>query len=188
VRTFATVLLASVLVAGCTAAGGPSAAPTPAPVTPAPDAATPAPATPAPTDAAMLIPATVTFDGTTCTYLGPAVVPLRSVIEWTFETTATTAEERASWELLVWDVRAEATWETIVAWAAENTLVQEPPWRWPPWSTDANGRTVENWAADGPFRSPIEKNLTLVSCGVKPKVLADGQTVYPAALIQVLKG
>ena len=185
-RRIATFLAASALVVACTGAGSPSA--TPVPVTSDPPAATRDPATPAATARAMLIPATVTFDGTTCTYLGPSVVPLRSVIEWTFETTATTAEERASWELIVWDVRPEATWEEIVAWAAENTLVQEPPWRWPPWSTDANGRTVENWAADGPFRSPIEKNLTLVSCGVKPKVLADGQTVFPAALIQGLKG
>ena len=185
-RRIMTLLMAAALVAACTAAGGPSA--TPVPATPAPNAATPAPATPAPTARAMLIPATVTFDGTTCTYLGPTVVPLDSVIEWTFETTATTAEERASWELVNWDVKYDATWDDIVAWAAENTLAQEPPYRWPPWAIDGWGRTVEDLDGGEPMRTPVHSYPVLVACGVGVGDVANGETVFPAALIQVLKG
>lgn len=177
-----TWLLAPALVAACTAAGSPSA--TSAPATPTPAPATGDPATPAATSKARLIPAKVTFDGTTCTYLGPTVVPIGSVIEWTFETTATTAEERASWELLAWDLTYDATWDDIVAWAAENTFPQEPPYTFAPWAVECWWWTVD----DLPARKTVDLYPVLVGCGVGAGDLVNGERMIPAGLIRAIKG
>lgn len=190
-RTFATALVASVLVAACTVPGDPSATPAPATAMPtgAPPTATPAPATPAPTDTAMLIPATVRFDGTTCTYLGPTVVPLGSVIELAFETTATTAKERASWQLVVTDVKYDA-WDDIVAWAAKRALDQVQLER-PPWAMGKDVTPSESSPAYEPMRVLVNPRRLpysiLVACGVA-SVPTNWDTVFPARLIQVLKG
>jgi hypothetical protein len=165
-------------LAACTAA--PAGDPTPTP-----EPSSPAPPTPASTRAAALIPVTVSFDGVACAYAGPTVVPLGSVLEWTFVTTAATAEERSSWELLAFDVKPGTSFEEIAAWAAENELAQEPPFIWPSWSIDGLGMTVEQLVPGAPMRTPVDFYPVLASCGIKEP---DGEQVFPATLIEVMKG
>jgi hypothetical protein len=181
----ATLLVAALVLAlaACTAA--PAGDPTPTPATPTPEPASPAPPTPASTRASALIPVTVSFDGVTCTYAGPTVIPLGSVLEWTFTTTAATAEERSSWELIAFDVKPGTSFDEIVTWAAENELAQEPPFSWPPWSIDGLGMTVEELVPGAPMRTPVDSYPVLASCGIKEP---DGEQVYPAMLIEVMKG
>jgi hypothetical protein len=168
-------------LAACTAA--PAGDPTATPATPTPETASPAPPTPASTRAAALIPVTVSFDGVTCTYAGPTVVPLGSVLEWTFVTTGATAEERSSWELIAWDVRPGTTFDEIVAWMAENKLKPPPPW--PPWAINGQNVTFEELIRGAPMRTPVEFYPVLASCGIWEP---DGPNAYPAMLIEVMKG
>lgn len=173
----------ALVLAGCAAAATPG--PTSQPAAPTPEQESPAPPSRSPKPAAALIPVTVSFDGVTCTYAGPTVVPLGSVLEWTFVTTAATAKERSSWELIAWDVRPGATFDDIVAWAAANELAQVPPFAWPPWSIDGFGMTVEQLVPGAPMRTPVDFYPVLASCGIKEP---NGEQIFPATLIEVMKG
>ncbi len=136
-RPTALVIAAAIALAACRAA----ASPTPTPATATRASATPVPAATAPASAAAthtpaaarVIEATVTFDGTTCAYAGPTVVPVGSAIEW------------------------------------------NEPQIWSP----------EDAAAGVPMRTLVEPYPELVLC---INEAGDDLQVYPATLIQVMKG
>lgn len=111
--------MAMLIAAACGGAASPAATqPSVAPPTAA-EGATPGAMAP-PT--AALVTATVTFDGTSCSYAGPAVVEAGTTIVWKFENTpaaiAASTEKGAKSigsELVVLAVAEGTTWEQIVA-------------------------------------------------------------------------
>jgi hypothetical protein len=168
------------------AACGTSATPTPtiAPATPTqpPAAPTPAPVTPAPWPAARVIGATVTFDGTTCTYAGPTVVPVGSAIEWTLVNTPSALQASIGASLLVSAVAFGTTWDDVAAWFAEpGSQVDAPPFL----RNDFQLWSPEDAAAGVPMRTLVEPYPELVLC---INEAGDDLQVYPAVLIQVMKG
>ena len=167
------------------AACGASATPTPtaAPATPAPAPTTaPARATPAPTSTARFIPATVTFDGTSCSYTGPAVVPIGSVIEWTLVNTPAALDGSIGGGILVHPVRLGTTWEDVLAWHAKHPSLLDPP----PWvGSSSQFFTPEDAAAKAAMRTLAGPYALFVGCA---NADGDDPLVFPAVLIQVLRG
>lgn len=178
-----TVLFAALalVTAGCGAASPPT--PTIAPATPTPAATTPAPATPAPSSEARLINATVTFDGKTCKYDGPAVVPTGSAIEWTFTTTpAATEDPSGETILVVMATRYGTTWDDVLeSVTGHNWTEATPPYYQPGPIMGYYG--PDDAAIGTPFRTLMTPYPYLVACYEE----AAGR-LYPAILLQVIKG
>jgi hypothetical protein len=180
-RCTALVAALALVTAGCRAATTPTPTATLATRAPAPTT-TPAPAAPAPSSAARLIPATVTFDGSTCTYAGPTVVPTGSVIEWTLVNTPAALDGSIGGAILAFPVKPGTTWEDVVAYHATNDSLFDPP----PWL----GNTYQFWtpedaAAGVPMRTLVGPYALMVSCA---NADGDDPRVFPAVLIQVMKG
>lgn len=178
-----TTLIAALalLVAACTgtpvatSSSAATATHPPAPTT------TPAPATLAPSSTGRLIPATITFDGSTCQYAGPTVVPSGSVIEWTLVNTPAALKGSIGGAILVCHVFGGTSWEDILAYNAEHPSLYDPP----PWLASSQQFEPGDAAAGVPMRTLAGPYAISVYC-----VNADGDNrlVFPAALIQVLKG
>ena len=178
------MIVIAVLALVAAACGG-EAAPTStaAPATPAPaPTTTPAPAAPAPSSAARLIPATVTFDGTTCEYDGPAAVPTGSAIEWTFTTTpAATEGPSGATILVVMATRYGTTWDDVLeSVTGHNWTEATPPYALPGTYLWAYG--PDDAATGTPFRTSMEPYPYLVAC------YEPSGHLYPAILLQVMKG
>jgi hypothetical protein len=159
-------------------------APTSAPATPAPSTTTPAPATSTPQSAAREIRATVTFDGKTCTYAGPTVVPSGSVIDWTLVETAAVLESHDTACLVVLPARYGTTWEEIVA-SADRLKGDEGdqfPWlgagSYQQWSP-------QDMAAGTPMRTLLGTAPHFAGCVTGPE---GTNRWFPAVLIQIMKG
>jgi hypothetical protein len=175
-------LAAALALALAACAAAPVVDPTPTPPTPTPEPARPAPPTPSPTPAAVLIPVTVSFDGVTCTYAGPKVVPIGSAIEWTLVNTPAALDGSIGGGLLVSPVAFGTTWEDVAAWTAEHgSLFEAPPFL----RNDAQIWTPEDAAAGVPMRTLVEPYPELVLCF---NAEGDDPQVFPAVLIQVMKG
>lgn len=177
-----TVLFAALALLAAACAGAPvPASPSAALATATPAPATPAPATPAPSSAARLIRATVTFDGTTCSYAGPTVVPIGSVIEWTLVNTPTALDGSIGGGILVHPVHQGTMWEDVLAWHAKHPSLLDPP----PWAfTSAQFFAPEDAAAKAAMRTLAGPFALFVGCAAE----GDNPLVFPAVLIQVLKG
>ncbi len=177
-----TILIAVVaLAAAACASTGSQATPdqaTPDQVTSTPAATTLAPATPSPAAAAP-IAVNVTFDGTTCTYTGPTVVPSGSTMVWTLQN----APELDMWTGSTLGVEAVVdgtTWDQILNGPRKVSVA--PPWviledERLLWFNDANkGTTME---------TTMTRSAYLVICFQSPQ---GTDTAFPAALIHVLQG
>jgi hypothetical protein len=136
-------------------------------------ATTAAPTTSSPDPVASEVDAKVVFDGETCLYLGPLVVPGGSEVTFAFEATA--RPENVA--LVVLGVHEGTTWEEILADSADL-----------PASTD----TIPAWAkaedlnvrfSSGHLTKALEVGDYLVSCNTAPE---DTDQVYPAAMIEVI--
>ncbi len=168
-RRIATLLVATVLlVAACGTAAGPTPSPQSArpTTTPSPTAA------PSPTAGYSTATAEVVFDGKSCTYRGPAVVP--SVTRMTFD--LRTSESDVIF--VVAAVVAGTTWEEYRNWNGSGS---------PPFIIVAGGTLVRH---DGPGSATVDlRDLANahawgVSC-VRHIDAAD-QANFAAALIEVV--
>ena len=151
-------------------------------------------ATPAPTATPVAISATVTFDGQTCTYAGPAVVPRGAAVTFTLVNTPAWAKGSLGAALLVAPVRDGTTWEQVLAYAEKRHVFPLPEWILIP------GTGVGPYGADAeglgealsliPDEARVDKTGTIVMtrdqyvvvCNTHPD---EGQRPYPAVLLKV---
>ena len=194
---FTTLIGALALVVGA-CSGGASSASTSAPTTPAPTSApsTPAP-TPTPTASPVAISATITFDGQTCTYAGPAVVPRGGALTFTLVNTPAYAKGSLGAGLFVTPVLDGTTWEQILAWAETRHVFPFPDWmRIPGTGYDRYGAGEKDMGevlrllpvsdrSDVTVAGVMTRNQYLVVCNTHPD---EGQAPYPAILLKVLDG
>lgn len=171
----------ALVAAACGSDAAPASTRAPETLAPAPTM-TPAPAASEPSSAARLIPATVTFDGSTCTYAGPTVVPTGSVIEWTLINTPAALDGSIGGAILVFPVKPGTSWEDVVAFRAKNDSLFDPP----PWLGNSyQFWTPEDAAAGVAMRTLAGLYALMVNCA---NADGDDPRVFPAVLIQVLKG
>lgn len=172
-RTTALIIGSMLMLAGCggDGDGGDTAAADPATTTPATQAAEP-PTTPAPaTQPAVDLELTVRFDGETCSYRGPVVVPDGTRATFTFER----SESGDEGALVVEPVTEEATWEGIVDWSDTNAGSVAPPW-------GMGG--AEMLFAPGAVDMTLQQGRYVVVCVTSPW---GTNKSYPAALIEVIE-
>jgi hypothetical protein len=188
-RFMTLVGMAALVVGACSAGASPT--PTPAPATPTPPpTATPASSVP-PSPASVTVH--VTFDGQKCSYEGPAVVKDGTQIVWAFANTpeaikASNEKGAVSLgsELIILPVRPGTTWDMVVAskLAPDGT---KGDWPIPDWGLvdqvqvgyGSASTTITTAAGDG----------YMVMCNLYWDI--DSGTplaIYPATLVQVLKG
>lgn len=185
-----TVLIAMVVlvVTACTGAGS-QATPEPAtagPATATPAAKTPVPATATPTATATTpIAVSVAWDGKTCSYTGPTVVPEGSTMVWKL----TNSPELDMWTwagLLVGPVVDGTTWETILKDPGKVSV--SPQWAILPGGVGTDEVRVLQ-PGDARMGKTMETRLTrnayAVACAQSPQ---GTDKAFPAALIKVLKG
>ncbi|MBP1705976.1 MAG: hypothetical protein H6Q36_1715 [Chloroflexi bacterium] len=142
-------------------------------------------ATPAPTATAtpVAISATVTFDGQTCTYAGPAVIPRGAAVTFTLVNTPAWAKGSLGAALLVAPVRDGTTWAQALAWVETQHILP-----WPEWILIEEALVLS--PADLPGRRDLTgtivmtRNQYVVQCGTSPD---EGQKPYVAILLQVME-
>ena len=189
-RRFTTLIGALVLVvAACSGTASPAATPglgtaTPLAASPGPPTATPA-----------AISATVTFDGQTCTYAGPAVIPRGAAVTFTLVNTPAWAKGSTGAGLFVTPVQDGTTWEQVLAWAETHHVFPFPEWmRIPGTGFDRYGVGEEGMGealslvpdedrSDKTITAIMTRNLYVVACNTHP---VEGQSPYPAILLTVL--
>jgi hypothetical protein len=201
-RVTSLIGMAVLVVAAC--GGTASQTATAAPATAAPTAATqaratPAPATPVPVTAAppavsanpvALVPATVTFDGKACTYVGPAVVPTGSTMVFTLVNAPEALTTTKGAALYVLPVKDGTTWEQVLADAKKYKQSNVPDWARYPGATVGGLGEMEilfpGTAAAGDILTvEVTRPAYYVGCGTGP---TDTDTAFPAILLNVLKG
>jgi hypothetical protein len=189
-RRFTTLI--GTLALGVAACGGAaSPAPTAMPATATP-AATPAPATaePATPSPAAFISVSVTFDGETCTYSGPSVVPHGSTLVFTLENTTAAMADGIGAALVVLPVVDGTTWEQVLADTAKLKQTDTPAWAVIPGAGSDGLAEVEilypNSAALGTIlTTEMERSTYYVGCGTSYE---KSNKPYPALLLKVLPG
>lgn len=181
---FITLIGALVLaVAACSASTAPT--PTLAPATGTPVATTPAPVTPVATATAtlMALSATVTWDGQTCSYAGPTVIPRKAALS--FAITNTTAALKGGLKgasLYVVPVADGTTWEMITAdaYGPPPNNVNNPP----SWVYVDQVRILDiTTTSGGTLGVVMTNNLYLIMC-----VTPEQEYIYPAILLKVIDG
>jgi hypothetical protein len=182
------------LVAAC---GGASPAATSVPATPTLAAPTPAPVTPAPTASPVAISATVTFDGQTCAYAGPAVVPRGAAVTFTLVNTPAWANGSIGAGLFITPVLDGTTWAQVLAYAETHHVFPFPDWMRIPGTGYDRYQTGEKDMgevlsllphvdrSDVTITGVMTRNLYLVVCNTHR---VEGESPYPAILLQVLDG
>ncbi len=194
-RRFTTLIGTLVLVvAACSGSASPTA--TPGPATATPVAATPAtPATPAPTATPAAISAAVTFDGQTCAYAGPPVIPRGTTVTFTLVNTPAWEKGSLGAALLVTPVLDGTSWEQVLAYAETHHVFPFPEWmRIPGTGFDRYGVGEEGLGealsvvpdegrVDMTGTTVVTRNLYLVACNTHPD---EGQRPYPAILLTIL--
>jgi hypothetical protein len=183
-RRITTILGAMALaVAAC---AGTSPTPTPNPATPTPVQPTAAPVTVAPQATLLPISAAVTFDGKTCTYSGPTVIPRDAAITFTMTNTPAALQGSVGAALIVGPVVDGTTWQQILDYMATNPVSKEPDWVFLPGIGDRAAQILypESAAAGTTMRVVPTMELDyLVICGTPPDETDKG---YPAILLHVL--
>ena len=175
----------ALVIAACSGSASPA-------TTPGLAAATPASATPAPTAAPAAISATVTFDGQSCKYAGPAVVPLGAAVSFTLVNTSAWAKGSLGAALLVTPVQDGTTWAQVLAYAETRHVFPLPEWMRIP-GTEGMGEVPGEALSMIPLEgrsdysgtTVMTRNLYLVVCNTSPD---EGQVPYPAILLQVMRG
>jgi hypothetical protein len=175
-RTLWPVAALTVVLLGC--AAGTGATPSPA----ASDSAAPAPvseepATPAPTAAPDVIHVSVAFDGTNCTYSGPAVFLRGSIILVAYKAIGPAAEDPTLEPIMVVGaVRDGTTWEQVVG---ANKASQ-----WPTeWASTTDFRAIE--PPEGVVYLELTRNTYVALCVTSPE---STNLAVPAAMIRVIDG
>jgi hypothetical protein len=116
------------------------------------------------------VEALVTFDGTSCTYAGPAELEARTWVEFTYRATVDSG-------LVVWLVEPGITYEQVMR-AVETRAGDDPP----PWlvgyQTSAKVGAREQW-----LRMSIPAGMHVVSCVTPPETTND---VFASTIIRVL--
>ena len=152
-------------------------------------------ATPAPTATPAAISATVTFDGQTCTYAGPPVIPRGTAVTFTLVNTPAWAQGSLGAGLFVTPVLDGTSWEQILAYTETHHFFPVPDWmRIPGTGYDRYGAS-ENGLGEALSVVPDEtrvdetgttvmtRNQYVVLCNTHPD---EGQVPYPAILLKVL--
>jgi hypothetical protein len=149
------------------------------------------PATLAPTATPLAISARVTFDGETCTYAGPPVIPRGAAV--TFTMVNAPAYEK-KWGVLVTPVLDGTSWEQVLAYADTHHVFPFPEWmRIPGTGTDIYGEGEEGMGEalsivpdlGGETGTVMTRNQYVVVCNTHPD---EGQSPHPAILLKVLDG
>jgi hypothetical protein len=147
----------SILAVGCGGGANGAATLTAEPsATPAPATATPEP-TPAPTAAPTLV--SVTWDGTTCDYRGPAVVPRGAQVLWAFANIGPAVDDDSI--LAVGAVQAGTTWDDV------REAEKIPASQWPP----PIGDLSQHYALippNGSWNLQMLGDMYYVGCGTSP--------------------
>lgn len=174
------IAVVAVAAAACAGTGSPATADqaTPDQATATPAATSLAPATSSPAAPAP-IAVNVAFDGTTCSYTGPTVVPSGSTLVWTLRN----APELDMWTGSTLGVEAVVdgtTWDQVLSGSHKTSVA-------PPWVILEDERLL--WFNDANKGMMMETTMTrsayLVVCFQSPQ---GADTSFPAALIRVLKG
>ena len=193
-----TTLIGALAVAVAACGGAASPAPTQVPATP-PPAETPAPSTAAPVtpSQAAFITVTVSFDGETCTYSGPSVVPHGSTLVFTLENTPAAMADGIGAALIVTPVLEGTSWEQVLAYAETHHVFPFPDWmRIPGTGYDRYGAgenglgealsvVPDETRVDETGTTVMTRDLYVVLCNTHPDA---GQVPYPAILLKVLDG
>lgn len=179
-RRLTTLIGALALVAAACSTGN-APTPTAVPATGTPAATATALATPTAKASALTLSARVTWDGQTCTYAGPMVVPRGAMVNFALANTPSALKgglKGAS--LYVVPVEQGTTWEMITGQANDSPRpnVDDPP----NWAFADQVRIMDVTATTGgTLGVPMTYSLYDVMC-----VTAEDGYVYPAALLKVL--
>lgn len=191
-RRFTTLMTAMVLVL---AACGTSATTLASPAAPPPSAApvTAAPATPPPTATAAPTPdvlaVSVTFDGRTCTYAGPPVLPVGTALAFTLTNTPATLDAATPPAgLVVVPVVDGTTWEQIQADLVKYKASEVPDWARIPGAgadglDEANGLSPEGAAAGNVLVTRLTRDAYYVGCHTSAKTT---DTPHGAILLRTM--
>jgi hypothetical protein len=186
-----TTLIGAVAVAVAACGGAASPAPTQVLATGTP-AETPAPSTAAPVTPSQtaFITVTVSFDGETCTYSGPSVVPHGSTLVFTLENTPAAMADGIGAALIVTPVLEGTTWEQVLADTADLRQTDTPDWAIIPGAGSDGLAEVEvlypNSAALGTILAmEMMRSTYYVGCGTSFETT---NKPYPAVLLKVLPG
>ncbi len=188
-RLTATLGALVLVVAACSGSASPAA--TPVPATPTPVVATPAPVTPAPTATPVAISAAVTWDGQTCTYAGPTVIPRGAVVTFKMTSTPAALKGLRGGGLFVMPVLDGTTWEQVLAARekADGTRAHtsdEPSWVFLPGGVGDSEVQIlypESANAGETLTTVMTRNTYFVMCGTP-----ENDYGYPAILLKVLPG
>ena len=171
------------VVAACSGTASPTA--TSLPATSAP-AVTPTPVTPAPTATHIALSAAATFDGKTCTYAGPTVIPRDA--EMSFKLTNTPAALKGSRGagLYVVPVVDGTTWQQIRADMAPSRKANDVPnWAYLPdvGVMEAVILPPNDAAAGNALTVTMKRDLYFIMCVLPPD---EGEWTFPAVLLQTM--
>lgn len=186
-----TTLIGTLALAVAACGGAASTAPTEVPATATPAAApTPATAEPATPSPAAFITVTVSFDGETCTYSGPSVVPHGSTLVFTLENSPAAMADGIGAALIVLPVLDGTTWERVLADTANAKQTDTPAWAVIPGAGSDGLAEVEvlypNSAALGTIlTTEMTRSTYYVGCGTSFETT---NKPYPALLLKVLPG
>ncbi len=195
----AVALLASACGSAATSAAPSAAAPAPTAT------AAPATATPTPAASATAIAVKVTFDGKTCTYAGPSVVPSGAVLDWSMENTPEAFKSTKGAGLIVLPVAEGTSWDEIVGYTSTHKSSEIPDWALVPGSGAYNGvdglgemkmmvpvypqigadGTVEYVNSGQTMTTTLTRAAYYVGCHTSEE---DTDWAYPGALLQVITG
>ena len=141
------------------------------------------------------ISAAVTFDGQTCTYAGPPVIPRGTAVTFTLVNTPAWEKGSLGAGLLVTPVLDGTSWEQVLAYAETHHVFPFPEWmRIPGTGFDRYGVGEEGLGealslvpdegrVDTTGTTVMTRNLYVVVCNTHPD---EGQKPYPAILLKVL--
>ncbi len=167
--------IVTVMLAACSSGATP--APTQladATVAPVPTVTVAIPASPAPTATHAPIDVAVVFDGSTCGYAGPAVIPSGTTVRFAFQ-----RPESVDVALVVVRVDPGTTWEQAKDWADTHTGDQPPGF--------VLGDVYILYPDSIPplTMAPVAAATYQVGCITPPQTT---NKMHPAALIEFVKG
>jgi hypothetical protein len=167
-RITALVVSLVLVLAGCGGDGGETAS-AEEPTTTTQAAQEPTTTSQPAAQAVEAVDAKVVFDGEKCSYLGPAVIPAGTEVNFEFDDSAHPAA------LVVLHVEDGTTWDQVVESTGPGTARMTPPW------VVSYRVQVET----GTLVTTVEQGDYLVACNTAPD---DTDAVYPAVLIEVIEG
>jgi hypothetical protein len=176
-RLVSLVAALSIFAVGCgSGADGASTLTVEATATPAPATATPEPS-PAPTAVPTIV--SVTWDGTTCDYRGPAVFPRSAHVLWNWANLGEAlSDEGVGAALIVGGVKAGTTWEQVL----ENDK-NVPASKQPPANADLSDPYTMINTPTGSWNMLMTGDEYWVGCATAPE---STDKTFSAALVYVI--